>query len=177
MTYQNFFYKPSLSGMKSRTARKNSPTRLRRSARRRGQALLEMAFVVIVLLFLTLGLIQYGLIANAKVTMANIAREGARYAAVKGTESTSDDPSTEEGNSQEGSIRDRVRNVAATTTLSDITDDNILISPPVGSRTRGDLVTVTITYDMKRKFILSSSFPGLDRFGGLTQTSATMVLE
>lgn len=137
-----------------------------RQAPRRGQALIEMALVVIVLLFLTLGLIQYGLIANARVTMANLAREGARYAAVHGTEVTAD-----------ADTRDRVKAIASNTNLRDITDANILIASPNTPRRGGDLITVTITYDMRRKFIVPASFPGLGSFGSLTQTGATMVIE
>src|SRR5687768_3283072 len=123
MTYQNLLRKPFSVRSESNLTPNTRLGGLRlgglhRSARRRGQALLEMALVVIVLLFLTLGLIQYGLIANTKITMANIAREGARYAAVHGTESTSDDAST-----TEKSIRHYIVNkIIPSTTLRDITD-------------------------------------------------------
>jgi Flp pilus assembly protein TadG len=175
MIYQNFLRKP-FSGYSPRHS-------LRRSMRRRGQALIELALVVIVLMVLTLGLIQYGLIANAKVTMANLAREGARWAAVNGTNEASDGPSDLK-DLRTTSIRDRVMEVASYTNLKDIKDANIIIEPPYdktnpGPRSRGKLVTVTITYDMRNKFILPTSdlIPGLNNFGGLTRVSATMVLE
>lgn len=175
MTYQNFLRKP-FSGY--------SPSHsLRRSMRRRGQALIEMALVVIVLMVLTLGLIQYGLIANAKVTMANLAREGARYAAVNRTKLTSDDPGGTAPNFNDN-IRGRVRQVASYTNLKDITDGDIEIetvpvNKPVAQRQPGDLIKVTIKYDMSNKFILPTSdlIPSLNNFGGLTRVSATMVLE
>lgn len=155
----------------------------RRGMRRRGQALIEMALVVIVLLVLTLGLIQYGLIANAKVTMANLAREGARYAAVHGRETNSDDPSTP-GDGSTTSIKDRVMEVASYTNLKDITDGDIEIetvpvNKPVDQRQPGDLIKVTIKYDMRTKFFMPGStlIPGLNNFGDSTRVSATMVLE
>lgn len=173
MTYQNFLRKP-FSGY--------SPNHsLQCSVRRRGQALIEMAFVVIILLFLTLGLIQYGLIANTKVTMANLAREGARFAAVNGTKESSDGNGLNaDGTYNRDSIKGRVREIASTTNLGDIDDSNVEINPLYdrdNPRKSRDLITVTIKYDMKRKFILPSSFPGLSLLSGLTQTSATMVLE
>lgn len=173
MTQQNFLFKPFSGHLQS------YPTR--RSIRRRGQALIEMALVVIVLLVLTLGLIQYGIIANTKVTMANLAREGARYAAVHGTETTSDGPSTP-GDDAITSIRDQVIKVASYTNLKDITDANIIIEPAKTTddpRASGELVTVTITYDMRTKFFMpgSSLIPGLNNFGDSTRVSATMVQE
>lgn len=173
MPKQNFLHTPFSGLFQSHVAR--------RGMRRRGQALIEMALVVIVLLVLTLGLVQYGLIANTKVTMANLAREGARYAAVHGTEATSDGASTP-GDNVTTSIRDRVMEVASYTNLKDITDANIIIEPAKTDddpRTSGELVTVTITYDMRSKFFMpgSSLIPGLNNFGDSTRVSATMVQE
>ena len=57
-------------------------TALRRPARApgraRGQSLVEFALVLIPLLTLILGVVQFGLIFNSYVTMTNAAREGAR---------------------------------------------------------------------------------------------------
>jgi Flp pilus assembly protein TadG len=44
----------------------------------RGQSLVEFALVLVPLLLLILGVIQFGLIFNSYVTMTNAAREGAR---------------------------------------------------------------------------------------------------
>jgi Flp pilus assembly protein TadG len=44
----------------------------------RGQSLVEFALVLVPLLVLVLGIIQFGLIFNSYVTMTNAAREGAR---------------------------------------------------------------------------------------------------
>jgi len=52
------------------------PARAR--GRARGQSLVEFALVLVPLLLLILGVIQFGLIFNSYVTMTNAAREGAR---------------------------------------------------------------------------------------------------
>jgi len=50
----------------------------RAPGRARGQSLVEFALVLVPLLLLILGVIQFGLIFNSYVTMTNAAREGAR---------------------------------------------------------------------------------------------------
>jgi Flp pilus assembly protein TadG len=52
--------------------------RRRAAASSRGQSLVEFALVLVPLLVLVLGIIQFGLIFNSYVTMTNAAREGAR---------------------------------------------------------------------------------------------------
>lgn len=56
-----------------------------RRAKTRGVALLEFALVMPLLVLLTLGMIQGGLILNARASLSNVAREVGRYAAVNGT--------------------------------------------------------------------------------------------
>jgi Flp pilus assembly protein TadG len=48
----------------------------------RGQSLVEFALILTPLLMILLGIIQFGLIFNAQVTITNAAREGARAATV-----------------------------------------------------------------------------------------------
>lgn len=50
----------------------------RAPGRARGQSLVEFALVLIPLMLLILGVVQFGLIFNSYVTMTNAAREGAR---------------------------------------------------------------------------------------------------
>lgn len=47
-----------------------------------GQALVEFALVVSILFLIIFGIIQYGIIYNAKIVITSAAREGARKAAV-----------------------------------------------------------------------------------------------
>lgn len=48
----------------------------------KGQALVEMALVLPILLMLVFGIIEFGRIFNAYIVVSNASREGARYAAV-----------------------------------------------------------------------------------------------
>ena len=54
----------------------------RRKQASRGQALVEFALVVLPLLLLIVGIVQFGLLLNANVTLTNAAREGARAGSV-----------------------------------------------------------------------------------------------
>ena len=45
--------------------------------------MVETALVIFTLLVMTMGLIQYGLVYNAVLSLNNLSREGARYAAVR----------------------------------------------------------------------------------------------
>lgn len=181
MIQKLFFSKTTTSALSWRLrGRRATQPRLRR-----GQALIEMALVVVVLLLLTLGLIQYGLLANAKITMDNIAREGARYAALHGVDVDSDDgtgvcPGADPSSYAGHSIRCHIKYAVANTTLKDLNPDtDVTISPNLNDpkRTPGKLITVTVTYNMRKKFILPSGFPGLSRFGTATAADASMVIE
>src|SRR5919106_3408538 len=48
----------------------------------RGQAMVEFAAVLLPILLLIVGIIQFGLLLNANVTITNAAREGARAATI-----------------------------------------------------------------------------------------------
>lgn len=167
MIEQKFSKKPA----RSLALQRLMARRAHQKSVRRGQALIEMSMVVIVLLFLTMGLIQYGLIANAKLTLTNIAREGARFAAVRGTDESG-------GTTSDQKIRNRIAQVAANTTLTDMnTTTDVTITPDKDTRAKGELMTVAVRYDMKKKFFLPSGFPGLAAFANPTEVSASMVLE
>ena len=64
-----------------------SPSRVAspRRARRGGATLLEFALVMPMLLLVTMGMIQGGIILNARISLSNVIREVGRYAAVNGT--------------------------------------------------------------------------------------------
>lgn len=68
-----------------RIAARHRPARhrpARHHRRARGQSLVEFALVLVPLLLLILGVIQFGLVFNSYVTMTNAAREGARTGTV-----------------------------------------------------------------------------------------------
>lgn len=51
-----------------------------------GQSLVEFALVLPILMLILLGIIEFGWLFNAKITMTSAAREGARVYAIKGNE-------------------------------------------------------------------------------------------
>ena len=55
----------------------------------KGQSLIEFAFVLPVLLLLVLGMLEYGWMLNAKISVTAAAREGARASSVLGEENSS----------------------------------------------------------------------------------------
>jgi len=57
----------------------------RRSTRRKGAAVVELVVTLPVFLIFLFNIIQYGYTMNAFVTLSNVARDTARYAAVHGT--------------------------------------------------------------------------------------------
>lgn len=133
-----------------------------RASRRRGQALVEMALVVTSLLFLTLGLMQFALLANARISLTNLAREGARIAAMRAN--VTGDP--------DGTIKQQVVNAAASTPLSDITKEQVDISPPFATRAVDTPVIVTVSYDLSKKLIPGVSFLS----GGWSNATASAVM-
>ena len=87
-----------------------------------------MALVLPIILLILLGILEFGRIMNAYMTISMASREGARLAALGG--------STTE-------IVARVDDTASYLTVSDL---HVAISPSSGA-SRGDIITVTVTYD------------------------------
>jgi len=94
----------------------------------RGQAMLEFALVLPILLFLVMGIIEFGRIFSAYLTITELAREGARYGVVGNTDA---------------SIKTLIKNRATAITL---TDGDITITPqdPANPRKRGNSLQVSI---------------------------------
>lgn len=137
-------------------------------ARRRGSVLMEAALVsIFVLLPLTLAIIQYGIVFNATNTLSQITREGGRAAAVFALKTSAEQPGV--GMDADTYILSRMQVAAASTSL-DFNDMNITISPAMNvaggtpTRVKGQPITVTVSYDMKKKYF----FPWLS--GGGDQT-------
>ena len=126
--------------MKMRQAKRSRP-----GCRRRGATLVEAAVVVPVLLLLTLGLVQFGLVYNAMLTLNNLAREGARYASVRANDL---------GNTPEG--REKLREQVGTYLMQrskgtavdprSLSTAGMRIEAP--SLTSNSPVRVVITYNM-----------------------------
>jgi len=121
---------------------------LKQSAERqkscKGQAIVEFAVVLPILLVLMLGLINLGVLINAQIILTQAAWEGARAG-------TTLDPSMGEGDAEiTGAVQ------AALTGLSDATSVTVNINPDEPARAsmpwpkpRGEPLTVRLAYPMK----------------------------
>ena len=141
------------------------------ASRRRGQALIEMAFVSIILILLTTGIIQYGVLYNTSVQLTNATREGARYAGIHGNE---DDVAAK--------TRDYIRTkviVGTSIRAASLPDANITLTK-AATAGKGDPITVQITYDLTQRFILPVEPLGMDKKDKRWtehKTTATMIIE
>lgn len=97
---------------------------------RKGQALVEMALVLPILILILMGIIEFGRVLNAYLIITNASREGARYAAIHNTDAQ---------------IQTTVSNLTTTLNQSDI---SVTISPSYAYRTSGTAVTVTVGYSV-----------------------------
>lgn len=150
-----------------------------RSGRTRGQTILEVTLVLLLLIIITMSIIQYALITNASSTLNDITRAGARYAAMHATESVTRYNGTDM--TPDAAIRAYIQDRCRGSFISrnDLPDNRITITPASGNaaRTTGNPITVETSYDMRRKLFLPRSFPGLARFGSNYRTSVTHVIE
>ncbi|HYL58774.1 MAG TPA: TadE/TadG family type IV pilus assembly protein [Candidatus Acidoferrales bacterium] len=132
-----------------------------RIATHQGQALVEFAFILPLLLILMLGVVQLVLVGGAALAVNQSAVTCARYAALNPTASQSN-------------IDSYLKNTA-----SPLINDAYLA--PVGvipgpNRTTGAPVSVTVSYDMNNKLFLSRSFFGLE-FPDHVSVTQTMTSE
>lgn len=109
----------------------------------RGQALVEFAMVLPLLVMLLLGLFDFGRGIAIYTSLAHSAREGARTGIY--TSATDTD------------IRDTVRSQGVI--LTGLPDANIMITPP-DPRNSGDSLIVSVAYDFEAATPLISSFWG-----------------
>lgn len=65
--------------VRKRTEERRRPLGSRRAASQRGQSLLEFALVILTLVLVMIGIIDFGRMYFTYATVANAAREGARY--------------------------------------------------------------------------------------------------
>lgn len=94
----------------------------------RGQSLVETAIILPIIILIVMGIIEFGLIFNSYIIIANASREGARKAALGGTDSE---------------IVQVVENMTTTLKLSNM---NISVSPSFNSRKHGTQVKVEVVY-------------------------------
>lgn len=126
-------------------------------SRRRGQALVEMAFVLILLLSILMGIMEFGWLITRTYAVGNATREGARYAALGKTTTEIKTKVVQAG----GSSSITASNITleyydtATSTWKTMTDSGTNNAVPTGYQTR---VTVTIAHQP-----LTGLFPFLKR--------------
>lgn len=108
----------------------------------KGQALVEMAFVLPILLMLVFGITEFGRILGAELILSNSAREGARYAAVGATDT------------------EIVTKIKDTASFLDNTKLVISITPSESLRKRGDPVKVQVQYPVEVYAPLISEITG-----------------
>ncbi|MDF9406928.1 pilus assembly protein [Pelotomaculum isophthalicicum JI] len=97
---------------------------------KRGQALVELALVLPLLIILLMGTMEFGRIFHSYLLITNASREGARAGITSQTDSE---------------IITKVKDVAATLNL---TDAQITITPNQSARTRGVPLTVKVDYSV-----------------------------
>lgn len=114
----------------------------------KGQSLVEFALVLPILLLLVLGMLEYGWMLNAKLSVVGAAREGARASSVLGTEKS--------GEAYKDAAFDAANKYIGIGTLD---EDNVDVE------VMGDSVTVSITYEkepliglyIKEEMLIASS--------------------
>jgi Flp pilus assembly protein TadG len=103
-----------------------------RRKKERGQATVELALVLPVLLLILFGIMEFGRVFSAYLVITNAAREGARQAAIGANNST---------------IENAVYN--ASSSLGDLTSLTVSINPhEEASRVTGEEASVTINYNV-----------------------------
>jgi Flp pilus assembly protein TadG len=95
-----------------------------------GQAMVELAFVLPILIMVMLGIVQFGIVFNNYVTLTDAARAGARRAAV----------------SRQDPNRDSAVITAVKNSASDLDLSKLSVPPPVSTWDPGSDVTVTASY-------------------------------
>ncbi len=141
-----------------------------RARRRRGVAVVEAALCLIfVLLPVTMGGFQFALVFMTQHALQQIAREGARFAAVRYSEATfnSDENQGNAANASR-SLKNVIRRQAAAngidwndingTVSPDGLSGSIVVTPAPQARVSGQPITITVTYPMKRRAFLGSLF-------------------
>lgn len=111
--------------------------------RQKGQSLVETAIILPIILLLIMGIIDFGLLFNNYIVISNASREGARKAALGGTDTA---------------VIQTVQNMTASLQTHDMT---ISITPGYSARSHGTEVRVTVTYRNRMITpLIDAFFPG-----------------
>lgn len=112
-----------------------------------GQTLVEFAFILPLFLLLMLGVIQMVLIGGAALAVNQAAVSCSRYAALNPT--------------YNGTQINTYLTTIASPLINDTGLKPISVTPTSVPRTTGSAVSVTVTYDLKTKLLLGTTFFGV----------------
>ena len=124
-------------------------TRRRGRSAERGAATVELALVLPLLLFILFGVVDFGRMLNAQLTLTESAREGARAAAL--------------GQSADTRVQ------ATATNLSGVTD-TVTICPPGGSATANAVVVTRVQFSFVTPLAALAPLFGRSLSGSVTLT-------
>jgi Flp pilus assembly protein TadG len=122
---------------------------LRRGRREDGQALVEFAIIAPLLLLLVTGIIQFGLMFNAYITLTDAVRSGARELAIGRGLSDPCDPAVTQTVDSAVGISLPASQVTTTLSSPDTCGSGSYPARSGGSEAQGDEATVSATYPFK----------------------------
>ena len=167
-----------------------TPQAEQRKRFRRGVLMPELVLSVAVLLTFIFAIIQFGVIMFNVNALNHVARETARYAAVHAGESTSDDAATDPVSirgelSHLCSVSPLNYNYIMNTSTSSTYANQIVSSPsapgtywPYSERSQGQLLTITVQYNMSHVVFFTPFVPALAAWcgsKGYTVSASTMI--
>ena len=122
----------------------------------KGQAAVEFALVLPILLILIFGIIDFGRILYTKNALTSLSQEAARHASIY------------YGSENDATLQNYVIDNAGTLNESSFTGNAVTFTP---SRTSGSDVVVTLTYELFYITPIVNLIPGVDNPFYITSTS------
>lgn len=96
---------------------------------KKGQSMVETALMIPIIMLVLFGIVDFGRMLHALLTLDHAGREAARLASIHADDSA---------------IINKVKSSAA---ILELSDGDITITPPAASRTTGNDVVITLKYD------------------------------
>ena len=123
---------------------------------RRGTTLVETALcLVFVLLPVTLGGLQFGLVLTTTHALQQVSRESGRFAAIHYNDTTFNGADTVGATTTSSpSLKNYVKTVAASNGIPWADIKNRIVVTPASGRNAGSPITVSITYPMQKRALL-----------------------
>jgi Flp pilus assembly protein TadG len=134
-----------------------------KTKKRRGSVIVEFAAIAPFLILISLMLVQFALFANANISLSQIAREGARTAAVGGRTNTQ--------------IQSIINTTATNTGINPSHITTTITPSNQSDRVPGTTVTVRIAYNMNNRRILPSQIFGVTIVPNTVTRTANMMVE